>query len=193
MKPYQTSTQAPEHRTAYHAPEAFVLKRARAIALAFVAVLFVVLAGWLALAQGWTVLAIVALVLAAYVGINAGLLWEYSNRLIAKELPRHPKAKRSGDTWRIHLKREIPVGDRGTVDMEPDAVDLPVAPTQFVNIVRQMMRTGTSRNKRPAGVSQPLWSKIMTTLEDLDGAHKGPNGYELAEDLDALLEDISHW
>lgn len=191
-KPYQTTTPDPQ-RTAYHAPEAFTLKRAKSTALAFVAVLLVLLAGWLELAHGWTVPAVVVAVLAIYAGMNAFWLSSLTERLVAKELPKHPKAKRTGDTWRIHLRREIPVGDRGAVDMDPDPVDLPVAPAQFVNIVRQMKRTGTSRNKRPAGVSQPLWAKIMTALEDLDGAHKGPNGYEFTDDIDALLEDIARW
>ena len=85
------------------------------------------------------------------------------------------------------------IGNRGAVEMEPDPVDLPVKPAEFVRIVRDMQRSGTSRDKRPAGVSQPLWRRVMTALEDLDGAVNGPNGFEFTDDLDALLEDISRW
>lgn len=191
-KPYQTTTTQPERPTVYRAPEDFTAKRLRATLIGSVALALAVIAVALAV-RGQPMLAVVPLVLALFLGLNAWLLWEYSSRLINRELPKHPKAKRTGDTWRIHLRREIPVGGRGAVDMEPDPVDLPVAPSQFVNYVRQMQRTGTSRDKRPAGLSQPLWRKIMATLEDLDGATKGASGYEFTEDLDALLEDISRW
>ncbi|MCB0042958.1 MAG: hypothetical protein KDE23_24900 [Caldilinea sp.] len=193
MRPYNTAEPQQAH-TAYHAPETFTGLRMKAL-LRFLLAAFIV-AATVVLVIVTGIVWLLALALVAAKPITEGvLLWEYSNRLIARELPRNqqPQATKTGDTWRIHLKRELPVGDRGTVDMEPDAVDLPVPPSEFVRIVQQMRRTGTSRDKRPAGVSQPLWRKIMAALEDLDGASKGPNGYELADDLDALLRDISRW
>lgn len=191
-KPYQTTAQQPT-QSAHNAPETYTVKRMKALGLWTLAVCVLVVGWWLADVTGWLPVALVAMVIAVALIVAGCFLWEYSNRAIGRDLPKQQRAKRTGDVWRIHLKREIPVGNRGAVDMEPDPVDLPVAPSQFVNIVRQMKRTGTSRNKRPAGVSQPLWAKIMATLEDLDGAHKGPNGYELADDLDALLSDIERW
>ena len=194
-KPYQTTVEPTHHDRAHHRP---VLEFVAVWMLAAVCAILGIAGGVSALSMdpstplahlGQTALGIVALLfLAAAVSCAAYAKLEHGVAYGHRE-----KATKTGDTWRIHLKREIPVGDRGTVDMEPDAVDLPVPPSEFVRIVQQMRRTGTSRDKRPAGVSQPLWRKIMAALEDLDGASKGPNGYELADDLDALLRDISRW
>ena len=194
-KPYQTTVEPTHHDRAHHRP---VLEFVAVWMLAAVCAILGIAGGVSALSMdpstplahlGQTALGIVALLfLAAAVSCAAYARLEHGVAYGHRE-----KATKTGDTWRIHLKREIPVGDRGTVDMEPDAVDLPVPPSEFVRIVQQMRRTGTSRDKRPAGVSQPLWRKIMAALEDLDGASKGPNGYELADDLDALLRDISRW
>ena len=194
-KPYQTTVEPTHHDRAHHRP---VLEFVAVWMLAAVCAILGIAGGVSALSMdpstplahlGQTALGIVALLfLAAAVSCAAYAKLEHGVAYGHRE-----KATKTGDTWRIHLKREIPVGDRGTVDMEPDAVDLPVPPSEFVRIVQQMRRTGTSRDKRPAGVSQPLWRKIMAALEDLDGASKGPNGYELADDLDAILRDISRW
>ena len=194
-KPYNTAVEPTHHDRAHHRP---VLEFVAVWMLAAVCAILGIAGGVSALSMdpstplahlGQTALGIVALLfLAAAVSCAAYARLEHGVAYGHRE-----KATKTGDTWRIHLKREIPVGDRGTVDMEPDAVDLPVPPSEFVRIVQQMRRTGTSRDKRPAGVSQPLWRKIMAALEDLDGASKGPNGYELADDLDALLRDISRW
>ena len=194
-KTYQTTVEPTHHDRAHHRP---VLEFVAVWMLAAVCAILGIAGGVSALSMepstplahlGQTALGVVALLfLAAAVSCAA-----YARLEHGVAYGRREKAQRSGDTWRIHLKRELPVGDRGTVDMEPDAVDLPVPPSEFVRIVQQMRRTGTSRDKRPAGVSQPLWRKIMAALEDLDGASKGPNGYELADDLDALLRDISRW
>ena len=194
-KPYNTTAEPTHHDRPHHRP---VLEFVGLWIFAAVCAIVGVVGGGEALSMdpstplahlGQTALGIVALLfLAAAVSCAAYARLEHGVAYGHRE-----KATKTGDTWRIHLKREIPVGDRGTVDMEPDAVDLPVPPSEFVRIVQQMRRTGTSRDKRPAGVSQPLWRKIMAALEDLDGASKGPNGYELADDLDALLRDIARW
>ena len=195
MTTYKPTTPEP-HGTRYDAPEAFTVKQAKAILLGLQSLGWLVLACWLGLAQALTVPAIVALVLAVFVGINAWLLSMYTGRLVARELPREQhKAQRVGDTYRIHLHRELPVGDRGSVDMEPDRVDLPVPPSEFVRIVRAMRETGTSRDKRPAGVSQPLHAKILRALEDMDAAENGGPGvgWKLTDDINALLDDIAQW
>ena len=195
MKPYTTQATDQPHSNTHRAPEDFTAKRLKALALFAVSGGLVVVGRWLMDITGWPGFMVAAFVLAVFGAVAGILLWEYSNRLVAQVLPRNPstKATKTGDTWRIHLKRELPVGNVGAVEMEPDTVDLPVEPSQFVNIVRQMQRTGTSRDKRPAGVSQPLWRKVMAALESLDGAVKGPNGYEFTDDLDALLRDIDQW
>lgn len=194
-KPYQTT--APEApRPVYNSPESFTAKRMKAFGLWLAAVAVIALGVWLRDVTGWAGALGVSLVVALALTVPGLFLWEYSNRLIARELPRNaqPKAKRAGDVWRIHLKREIPVADRGTVDMDADVIDLPVAPREFTRIVREMKRNGTSRDKRPAGVSQPLWRKIMLALEDMDAAtNGGPAGWQLADDLDALLSEIDRW
>lgn len=196
MKPFDTTTPTPTPGTRYDAPETFVVKRAKAVMLAFLAAGLFVLAVW-TVAQGWTVVAVVAGVLALFVAFNAWLLWEYSSRLVERELPRNrqAKAQRVGDEWIINLKREIPVSDRGAVEMEPTRVKLPAEPREFTRIVREMMRRGTGIDNRPPGVSQPMRTKILRTLEDLDGATNGGQGvgWKLADDLDALLRDIDRW
>ncbi len=192
-KPYQTAT--PEQRPAHNVPETYTVKRMKTLAL-WTAGVLVAVVGWiLADLTGWAPVALLALIVAAAVGLAGWLMLEYTNRAIERDLPKHPKAKKVGDTWRIHLKREIPVGDRGKVDMEPDTVELPVAPREFTRIVREMMRSGTAIDKRPAGVSQPLRTKILRALEDMDGATNGGSGvgWKLSDDLDALLRDIDQW
>ena len=195
-KTYQTTAEQPTaHDRPHHRP---VLEMVAVWMLAAVSATVAVLLGGVALSMDastrFTGAVQLALGIVALLFLAAAVaLFGYARLEHGVAYGRRERATKSGDTWRINLKREIPVGDRGTVDMEPDAVDLPVPPSEFVRIVQQMRRTGTSRDKRPAGVSQPLWRKIMAALEDLDGASKGPNGYELADDLDALLRDISRW
>lgn len=194
-KPYQTTstTPAPENRAPHHhTPLEMAGLWLRVVYFIGAAVMIVVLLSFPphSLRELRNEVIAVAVFMLALYGIVLGFYTRLEHRTAYGS---HPKAQRSGDTWRIHLRREIPVGAAGTVNLDPDPIDLPVKPTEFVRIVRDMQRSGTSRDKRPAGVSQPLWRKIMAALEDLDGAAKGPNGYELADDLDALLEDISHW
>ncbi len=197
MKPFRATTEQPPtgaHHTHRQTPLDFTALWMRVV----VALLVIVACVW---ALSWrvpswatdgrnAVAGVVLVVALIYAGVLA--LYAYLQHLEAYGR-REPKAQRTGDTWRIHLKRELPVGNRGAVEMEPDPVDLPVKPAEFVRIVRDMQRSGTSRDKRPAGVSQPLWRRVMTALEDLDGAVNGPNGFEFTDDLDALLEDISRW
>ena len=194
MKPFDTTpTSTPGTR--YDAPEAFTWKKMKAISL-WAGALIVVTAGvWGWSETGVSGIALVSIVIGVACFVAGMFLWTFTGRLVERELPRSQQAQRQGDTYRIHLKREIPVSDRGTVEMEPDTIDLPVAPREFTRIVREMMRNGTSRDKRPAGVSQPLHAKIMRALEDLDGAtNGGPGvGWRLADDLDALLRDIERW
>ena len=195
MKPYTTqATDQPHSNTHRQTPLDFTALWMRVVAavLVIVACIAVVLFADLPgpLDEAVNTLAAVVVVVAA---VYAGVLAVYARLQHYTAYGRQERATKSGDTWRIHLKRELPVGNVGAVEMEPDTVDLPVEPSQFVNIVRQMQRTGTSRDKRPAGVSQPLWRKVMAALESLDGAVKGPNGYEFTDDLDALLRDIDQW
>ena len=194
MKPYTTqATDQPHSNTHRQTPLDFTALWMRVVAAVGVALF----CGWLMTLDkpdlirqpANDVLRVVVVVAAVY----AGVLAVYARLQHYTAYGRQERATKSGDTWRIHLKRELPVGNVGAVEMEPDTVDLPVEPSQFVNIVRQMQRTGTSRDKRPAGVSQPLWRKVMAALESLDGAVKGPNGYEFTDDLDALLRDIDQW
>ena len=194
-KPYNTTAEPTHHDRPHHRPVLEMVGLWMAgTACAFLAACVAGVAITMdASTQLLVLVRLVVGVLALFLAVAAVLLFSYSKLEHGVAYGHREKATKTGDTWRIHLKREIPVGDRGTVDMEPDAVDLPVPPSEFVRIVQQMRRTGTSRDKRPAGVSQPLWRKIMAALEDLDGASKGPNGYELADDLDALLDDISRW
>ena len=196
-KSYQTTTPAHDSSRARNEPEDYTLKRMKALGLWTLAAL-VVLAGWAL----WDVTGVGAVMLPVVVIavalITAGaFLWEYSSRAIGRDLPRNaqPKAKRTGDVWRIHLRREIPVADRGTVDMGADVIDLPVKPREFTRIVRDMKRNGTGIDKRPAGVSQPLRTKVLRALEDMDGATNGGAGvgWKLADDIDALLRDIDQW
>ena len=193
MKPYTTTTDQPHSNTHRQTPLDFTALWMRVVAAVGVALF----CGWLMTLDkpdlirqpANDVLRVVVVVAAVY----AGVLAVYARLQHYTAYGRQERATKTGDTWRIHLKRELPVGNVGAVEMEPDTVDLPVEPSQFVNIVRQMQRTGTSRDKRPAGVSQPLWRKVMAALESLDGAVKGPNGYEFTDDLDALLRDIDQW
>ena len=190
-KPYQTAT--PEQRPAHNVPETYTVKRMKTLAL-WTAGVLVAVVGWiLADLTGWAPVALLALIVAAAFGLAGWLMLEYTNRVIERDLPKHPKAKKVGDEWIINLKREIPVSDRGVVEMEPTRVKLPVEPKKFAEIVRQMKRTGATKSKRPPGVGQPKWAKIMSALEEMGGAQKGPNGYEFTPDLDALLSDIERW
>lgn len=190
--PPVAETRAPHHRT----PVEMTGLWARAIGYVALSVLFALagIVGWIA-TGAWQAFG-VGLLFAVLFGVPGAILALYTKlEHVAAYGNAQPKAKRAGDVWRIHLKREIPVADRGTVDMDADVIDLPVAPREFTRIVREMMRNGTSRDRRPAGVSQPLHAKIMRTLEDLDGAtNGGPGvGWKLADDLDALLSDIEKW
>ena len=196
-KPYQTTTpaqdtsRAPHHRT----PVEMTALWARAIGLLSLSALFVVAGIVGAFALGaWEAFG-VGVLFAVIVGVPGAILAIYTKlEHVAAYGNAQPKAKRAGDVWRIHLKREIPVADRGVVDMDADVIDLPVAPKEFTRIVRDMKRNGTSRDKRPAGVSQPPWRKIMLALEDMDAAtNGGPAGWQLADDLDAILSEIDRW
>lgn len=189
--PATDTSRAPHHRT----PVEMTGLWSRAIGLLSVAVLFVAagIVGSVAL-DAWEAFG-VGILFAVIVGVPGAILAIYTKlEHVAAYGNAQPQAKRAGDVWRIHLKREIPVADRGTVDMDADVIDLPVSPKEFTRIVRDMKRNGTSRDKRPAGVSQPLWRKIMLALEDMDAAtNGGPAGWQLADDLDALLSEIDRW
>ncbi len=196
-KPYQTTstTPAPENRAPHHhTPLEMAGLWLRVVYFIGAAVMIVVLLSFPphSLRELRNEVIAVAVFMLALYGIVLGFYTRLEHRTAYGS---HPKAQRSGDTWRIHLRREIPVGDRGTVDMEPETVELPVAPREFTRIVREMMRNGTAIEKRPAGVSQPLRTKILRALEDMDGATNGGSGvgWKLPDDLDALLRDIDQW
>jgi len=192
-KTYRTAAPEPA-RPAYSAPEAFTLKRARAIALAFGALVLLVLAVWLAL-QTWMLPAAVTLVLAAYVGINAGLLWEYSNRLIAKELPRGERRIRATSTGPIYFRRNISVaGD--PVDVGETPIDFGSLNAGQVQRALTYLRNGgaTSRGAmtKALGISQGDWAKLITGLEDLGiVANNGRAGVQVVGDLSAAIDDLA--
>jgi len=195
-KTYQTTTEQPTaHDRPHHRP---VLEMVAVWMLAAVSATVAVLLGGVALSMDastrFTGTVQLALGIVALLFLAAAVaLFGYARLEHGVAYGRRERATKSGDEWVINLKREIPVSDRGTVEMEPTRVKLPVEPRSFVDIVRQMKRTGTSRDKRPAGVGQPTWTKIMRALEEMGGAEKGPNGYEFTDDLDALLRDIDQW
>ena len=196
-KTYQTTTEQPTaHDRPHHRP---VLEMVAVWMLAAVSATVAVLLGGVALSMDastrFTGTVQLALGIVALLFLAAAVaLFGYARLEHGVAYGRRERATKSGDVWRIHLKREIPVSDRGTVDMGADVIDLPVAPKEFTRIVRDMKRNGTSRDKRPAGVSQPLWRKIMLALEDMDAAtNGGPAGWQLADDLDAILSEIDRW
>ena len=196
MKPYTTTTDQPHSNTHRQTPLDFTALWMRVVAAVLVivaciaVVLFAHLPGPLDEAVN-TLAGVVAVVAAVY----AGVLAVYARLQHYTAYGRQERATKAGDEWIINLKREIPVSDRGTVEMEPTRVKLPVAPREFTRIVREMMRNGTGIDDRPSGVSQPLRTKVLRALEDMDGATNGGRGvgWQLSDDLDALLRDIDQW
>ena len=192
MTTTQPTTPTPPARDA---PEDYTVKRLKALGLVAGAIMLICAGWWLWQATDQGAVMVPVAVVAVAMFTAAGFLWEYSSRAIGRDLPRQSKTQpaNTGDVYRIQIKRTMPVGKDGAVDMEPDEIELPVKPADFVTIVRQMQQTGASRDNRPAGVGQPKWRKIMHALEDLGGAVNGPNGFEFTDDLDALLHRISQW
>ena len=193
MKPFQTTTPEPA-RAAYHAPETFVLKRAKAIALAFGALVLFGLAAWLAI-QGWSLLAVVAFVLAAFVSINAALLWEYSNRLIANELPRQPRRIKPTSTAPIYFRRSMDIAGE-PVDTGETPIDFGSLKAGQVQRALSYLRNGgaTSRGAmtKALGISQGDWSKLIAGLEDLGiVANNGRAGVNVVGDLGAAIDDLA--
>ena len=197
MKPYTTqATDQPHSNTHRQTPLDFTALWMRVVAAVLVivaciaVVLFAHLPGPLDEAVN-TLAGVVAVVAAVY----AGVLALYARLQHFTAYGRQERATKAGDEWIINLKREIPVSDRGTVEMEPTRVKLPVAPREFTRIVREMMRNGTGIDDRPPGVSQPLRTKVLRALEDMDGATNGGRGvgWQLSDDLDTLLRDIDQW
>ena len=195
-KQYQATTPAPEANRAphHHTPLEMAGLWLRVVCFIGAAVLIVVLLSWppSSLREFRNeVIAVFVFMLALY-GVVLGF---YTRLEHHTAYGKRQKAQRVGDEWIINLKREFPVSDRGVVEMEPTRVKLPVEPRRFVEIVRQMMRSGTGIDDRPAGVSQPLRTKVLRALEDMDGATNGGRGvgWQLSDDLDALLRDIDQW
>ena len=187
-----TTEQQPH--TVYRAPETFTGLRMKALALWTAAGVVLVGGLWLFRTTGLAFVAPIAIMGCVPLAVAGLFLWEYSNRLIAKELPRHQSKQASLVPPPVYVRRAMSINGQDE-DMGEQPVDFGVGPDVLARVASYLIDGGgTSRGAmtKSLGISQGQWSKLMTALEG-EGyvVNKGRAGVDVVGDLSTLLDDVT--